>query len=66
MPKIKTNKSAAKRLRRTKNGKIKRNKAGARHLALGKSAKRKRNLRQAAYLEAEDLGRLRYLLPYGK
>lgn len=66
MPKIKTNKSASKRLRRTKNGKIKRNKAGARHLALGKSAKRKRNLRQAGYLEAEDMGRLKYLLPYGK
>lgn len=66
MPKMKTNKSAAKRLHRTKNGKIKRYKAGSRHLALGKSAKRKRNLRHATYLEAQDMGRLKYLLPYGE
>ena len=66
MPKMKTNKSAAKRLRRTKNGKIKRNKAGARHLAQSKNAKQKRRLRKASYLVAEDMGRLRHLLPYGE
>lgn len=65
MPKMKTNKSAAKRLRKTKNGKVKRNKAGTRHLAQSKNAKRKRNLRQAAYLDPQDMGRLKYLLPYG-
>lgn len=65
MPKMKTNKGAAKRLRRTKNGKIKRNKAGARHLALTKNAKRKRGLRKATYLDPSDMGRLRFLLPYG-
>lgn len=66
MPKMKTNKSAAKRLRRTKNGKIKRNKAGLRHLSLGKSAKRKRRLRKAGYLDPADMVRIRFLLPYGE
>ena len=42
MPKLKTNKSAAKRLRVTKNGKIKRFRAGKRHLLSSKSTKRKR------------------------
>ena len=64
MPKLKTNKSASKRFKRTKNGKFKRHMAYARHLLTGKSAKRKRKLRSAAVAEAEDTRRLRRMMPY--
>jgi large subunit ribosomal protein L35 len=50
MPKLKTNKSIAKRVRVTKTGKIKRNKPGRRHLLTDKSAKRKRQLRKHTYI----------------
>lgn len=39
MPKLKTNRGAAKRFRKTKNGKIMRGKAGTRHLKTAKSPK---------------------------
>ena len=42
MPKIKTNKGAAKRFRVTGTGKIKRMKAGRRHLLTSKAPGRKR------------------------
>ena len=48
MPKIKTNRGAAKRFRTTGSGKIVRNKAFANHILTKKSTKRKRNLRKAA------------------
>ena len=47
MPKIKTNRSAAKRFKVTGTGKLKRNKAYKRHILTKKSAKTKRNLRHA-------------------
>jgi large subunit ribosomal protein L35 len=65
MPKLKTNKGAAKRLRQTKNGKFKRSKAYARHLKTAKTPKRRRNLRKATLLSAADQGRIEHLLPYG-
>lgn len=46
MPKFKTNKSVAKRIRITKNGKIIRNKPGRRHLLSCKDSKTRRNLRK--------------------
>ena len=46
MPKQKTHKGLAKRVRVTRTGKIMRGKAGRRHLLSGKSRKRKRQLRQ--------------------
>jgi large subunit ribosomal protein L35 len=64
MPKIKTNRGAAKRFRRTKNGGFKRNKAFNRHLKTCKSAKRRRNLRQAGVIDATEQARVRKLLPY--
>lgn len=45
MPKQKTNKSAAKRFKVTKNGKVRRFKAGRRHLMSVKPGKKKRHLR---------------------
>ncbi len=46
--KMKTNRSAAKRMKRTSKGKVRRYKAGRGHLLSKKSPKRRRNLRKAA------------------
>ena len=62
MPKLKTNRSAAKRFRVTKNGKIKRRRAGAGHLLSGKSRKRKRRLRKAVAAAPGDVKRIKRLL----
>ena len=51
MPKIKTNRAAAKRFKVTGTGKLKRNKAYKSHILTKKSTKRKRNLRQATELQ---------------
>ena len=64
MPKIKTNKSAAKRFKITRNGKIKRNKAFKRHLLGHKTAKRRRNLRGSTIVDKADTARIRDMLPY--
>ena len=63
MPKMKTNRGAAKRFKKTKNGKIKRGRAFARHLMNGKSAKRRRSLRTATILSKADEDRVARLLP---
>ncbi|MFA5059345.1 MAG: 50S ribosomal protein L35 [Candidatus Omnitrophota bacterium] len=65
MPKLKTNRSAAKRFRFTKKGKIKHRKAGRGHILGGKTRKRKRNLRQTGYIAGVDHQNIRRLLPYG-
>ncbi len=65
MPKIKTNRSAAKRFTFTRKGKIKRRQSFGRHLATSKSAKRKRQLRRVALVDKADAKRIRKLLPYG-
>jgi len=46
MPKMKTHKGAAKRVRVTKNGKLMRGKAYSSHILTKKSPKRKRNFRK--------------------
>lgn len=48
MPKKKTKKSAAKRFKRTANGKVKRGNVGRRHLAGSKNRNRKRSLRKSS------------------
>ena len=63
MPKIKTNRAAAKRFRFTAKGKIKASKAFASHILTKKSRKRKRNLRKGTFISAADLPRIRRLLP---
>ncbi len=62
MPKLKTNKSAAKRFRVTKNGKLKHSRAGRGHLLSGKSRKRKRQLRKRKIATPADSARLQRLL----
>jgi len=64
MPKIKTNKAAAKRFKRSGTGKWIRHKAFGRHLLTHKSAKTKRNLRKPAVLDPANQRRVRMLLPY--
>lgn len=65
MPKLKTNKSVAKRVKITKKGKIKKRKAGRSHILGKKSRKRKRKMRKSSYLSSADEKRIRRLLPYG-
>lgn len=64
MPKIKTNRSAAKRFKVSKTGKVKHKRAYLRHLLSSKSRGRKRRLRQPAMLNATDARKMRLLVPY--
>jgi large subunit ribosomal protein L35 len=64
MPKMKTNRSAAKRFKRTGSGKIKRNKAYHSHILTKKSPKRKRNLRKSDVISSADKKRMNKLIPY--
>ena len=64
MPKIKTNRSAAKRFKVTGTGKLKRNKAYKRHILTKKSTKTKRNLRQPAITDATNAPNMKKILPY--
>ncbi|SHE92990.1 LSU ribosomal protein L35P [Caldanaerobius fijiensis DSM 17918] len=66
MPKMKTNRSAAKRFRFTGSGKIKRAKAYKSHLLTKKDAKRKRNLRKNTIVSGSDFKKVRRLLPYAE
>ena len=62
MPKAKTNKAAAKRIKVTANGKLKYSKAGSGHLLGGKSRKRERNLRKSGLLSPAENKRIKRLL----
>ena len=64
MPKLKTNRSAAKRFKRTKTGKLKKRSAGRGHVLGKKSRKRKRKLRQSSYVSKADQKKIEKLLPY--
>jgi large subunit ribosomal protein L35 len=64
MPKIKTNRSAAKRFKRTATGKIKRRRPFANHILTKKTTKRKRNLRQPSLVHKSDEERINRLIPY--
>ncbi|PKN13766.1 MAG: 50S ribosomal protein L35 [Deltaproteobacteria bacterium HGW-Deltaproteobacteria-4] len=64
MPKIKTNRGAAKRFRKTGTGKIRRNKAFTSHILTSKSTKRKRELRQSTVVAKADERNIRELIPY--
>jgi large subunit ribosomal protein L35 len=64
VPKLKTNKSAAKRFRITASGKVKRNKGYKQHILSTKSKKRKRHLRQSTMVSAAESKNIRLLIPY--
>jgi large subunit ribosomal protein L35 len=63
MPKMKSHRGAAKRVKRTGTGKFTRHHAFAGHLMDHKSSKRKRNLRKSTVVDASDQRRLARLLP---
>ena len=65
MPKLKTNKGAAKRFRLSKTGKVKKRTAGRQHILSKKTRKRKRQMRQDGYLSGAEAKLIRRLLPYG-
>jgi large subunit ribosomal protein L35 len=64
MPKMKSNRSAAKRFRKTATGKIRHKKAFKNHILTHKSSKRKRHLRKGDSLEKGDEKRVKVILPY--
>ena len=64
VPKIKTNRSAAKRFSTTGKGKIRRNKAFSSHILTSKTTKRKRKLRKRALISKADTAGIRLLIPY--
>lgn len=64
MPKMKTNRGAAKRFRRTASGGFKRYQSHANHILTKKSSKRKRHLRSSTEIHAHDERSVRRLMPY--
>jgi len=54
MPKMKSNRGAAKRFRVTASGKIKRHSSHHSHILTKKSSKRKRNLRKERFVSNAD------------
>ena len=65
MPKMKTNRGAAKRFKRLGSGKFKRSHGYARHQMRTKTTKQKRRLRSGVVVSAADAPGLRRLLPNG-
>ena len=64
MPKMKTKRAAAKRLKATASGKLKRAGGWKQHHLELKTPKRKRRLRKAAMIAPADTPRLKKLVPY--
>ncbi len=64
MPKIKTNRGAAKRFKKTATGKVRRRKAFASHILTKKSTKRKRNLRASTSVDKTNAKAVKRLIPY--
>lgn len=66
MPKMKTNRGAAKRFKRTGSGGFKRKQSHLRHILTKKSTKRKRHLRAKSMINDADIGLVKRLLPYAR
>ena len=65
MPKIKTNRAAAKRFKKTGTGKFKFAKSHASHILTKKTTKRKRGLRKSQIIDKDNMKEIRLLLPNG-
>lgn len=63
MPKMKSNRAASKRFKKTGTGKVKRRKAFKSHILTKKTTKRKRHLRKSTLVAKADEGRIRRLIP---
>ncbi|MCY4244322.1 MAG: 50S ribosomal protein L35 [Gammaproteobacteria bacterium] len=64
MPKMKTNRAAAKRFRRTAGGGFKRAQSHLNHILTKKTTKRKRHLRAQIMVDGADRRAAARLLPY--
>ena len=64
MPKIKTNRAAAKRFKKTGTGKLKRMKAYKSHILTKKTTKNKRELRKATIVDSTNVKNMKKILPY--
>lgn len=65
MPKIKTNRAAAKRFKKTGSGKFVYKKSHANHILGKKTRKRKRSLRKSLLVDSTNMKELKNLLPNG-
>jgi len=65
MPKLKTNKAAAKRFFKTGSGGFKHSRMNKQHILGKKSPKRKRKLRRLAMVSKADIRAVRRMLPNG-
>lgn len=65
MPKLKTNRAAAKRFKKTGTGKFVYSKSYGSHILTTKTTKRKRSLRKNRLSDKTNLKQLKRLLPYG-
>ena len=63
MPKVKTHRGAAKRLKKTGSGKIKRTRQNKQHILTKKSPKRKRHLRKGTLVSRADEKRVKQMVP---
>ena len=63
MPKIKTNRAAAKRFKKTGSGKVKYAKSHSNHILTKKTTKRKRTLRKTHIVDSTNKKSIRKLLP---
>jgi large subunit ribosomal protein L35 len=64
MPKLKTHRGIAKRVKVTGTGKIKRSRAYHSHLLSSKSPKRKRNLRKTMVVHSANEKNIKKMIPY--
>ncbi len=64
MPKMKTNRAAAKRFRKTGGKTIRRGKAYRRHILTKKSTARKRALRKPSEVDQSNIKQIKVLMPY--
>lgn len=64
MPKLKSNRGAAKRFRARSSGSFKRGQSHRRHILTKKSTKRKRQLRLGCAIHDADTASIRRMLPF--
>ena len=64
MPKMKTNRGAAKRFKVTANGKVKRRHSHYSHIRTKKDRNRKRHLRKPTLVSPAEVRNVRRMLPY--
>lgn len=64
MPKMKTNRAAAKRFKKTGSGRVRRPKQGGQHMMMGKSRKMRRRARNNDTVDSAMEKRVKIMLPY--